>query len=97
MKEPGRFRKKPVVIEAIRWTGENITVIDGWIADKGLGDRVFIPTTNDRPILVDTIDGGQARVEVGDWLLIGVKGEPYPCKDDIFRATYEPEKQPWQS
>ena len=56
-----KFRKQPVVIEAVRVTS---------------------------PIKIETLEGVMEAV-VGDWLITGVKGEQYPCKDDIFRATYE--------
>ena len=40
------------------------------------------------PILIDTLEG-QMQGQIGDWLITGVKGEQYPCKDDVFRASYE--------
>ncbi len=60
------FRKKPVIIEAVRAM-----------------DRVVIPGNQ-------TLHGQDLIVEAGDWVIKGVKGELYPCKDDIFRETYEP-------
>lgn len=41
------------------------------------------------PMIVDTLEGTMAG-NIGDWLITGVRGEKYPCKDDIFRETYEP-------
>lgn len=81
-----KFRKKPVVIEAVQWTGLN-------------GDEVYpflsgcrhTGTFNDKgaAIYLDTLEGGHIA-SVGDWIIKGVKGEFYPVKNDIFLLTYEP-------
>lgn len=57
-----RYRKRPVVIDAVRLT---------------------------RRVTIHTLEGDMVG-EPGDWLITGVKGEQYPCKDDVFQATYEP-------
>lgn len=90
------FRKKPVVIEAVQLT-EDLAVsclIDEKPAPFGLhfcGDyhrgrrEVYRAWTTIR-----TLDGyGYMRVDLGDWIIKGVKGELYPCKPDIFAAAYE--------
>lgn len=85
-----RFRKKPVVIEAMQWTGGNSrelcafcpTLITTGIDDDGAEYNRLNP-------LVPTLEG-QMMCKVGDWIIKGVKGEFYPCKPDIFEATYEP-------
>jgi hypothetical protein len=76
-----KFRKKPVVINAVRWTGEN------WeeIADFHRGDAF---TTTERVLNIATLEGVM-QAQPGDWIIEGVKGEVYPCKPDIFAATYE--------
>jgi hypothetical protein len=87
---PNKFRKKPVVVEAHR-------VGDPW------PDTFWQDVTNDRIILhLGNLNGvttgvveivtleGVMRADVGDWIIRGVKGELYPCKPDIFAATYEP-------
>lgn len=77
------YRKKPVVIQAFRWTIDEVP--DWWTAraditiDVVSGDA-FIPTLE-----------GEMRASVGDYIIRGVKGEIYPCKPDIFAVTYEPE------
>lgn len=79
-----RFRKRPVEIEAIRvgdgpykkaaeWCGGTIITSDG--------RRVV-------GILIKTLEGDMLA-NLGDWIIRGVKGEHYPCKPDVFDATYE--------
>jgi hypothetical protein len=86
-----KFRKKPVVIEAVRWTGEN----DRQILDFGntgpsplWGDDFKIESLG-HSVHILTAEGTM-RADRGDWIIRGVKGEFYPCKPDIFEATYEP-------
>ena len=79
-----KFRKKPVVIEAVQWDGDNEAEI--WS---------FCPAAelhNDMPgkfMEIHTREGNMIA-DPGDWIIKGVKGEFYPCKPDIFEATYEP-------
>lgn len=80
-----QYRKKPVVIEAMQWTGANVDEVLGFILTKGSARR----DTNDRnAILIDTLEGTM-RADKDDWVIRGVKGEFYPCKPDIFAATYD--------
>lgn len=76
-----KFRKKPVVIEAIQFTGNDAECL------------VFCPTARDpvdnRPNLIIPTLEGDMLVSVGDWIIKGVNGEFYPCKPDIFEKTYE--------
>ena len=83
-----RFRKKPVVIEAIQLTDRKGPEIGRW-AHKELPDAanaIIIQHING--ILVRTLEG-EMFAGPGDWIIKGVKGEFYPCKPDIFEATYE--------
>ena len=80
-----RYRKKPVVIEAIQFTGNNIA--DIWEA-FGAGD-VYGPTELSTSAFIGTAEG-RMEAKPGDWIIRGIKGELYPCKPDIFEATYEP-------
>lgn len=75
------FRKKPVVIEARQWTGGNAVNLLDWIKPEARqeGSVLVIPTLE-----------GDHEASLGDWIIKGVKGEFYPCKPDIFEATYEP-------
>jgi hypothetical protein len=76
-----KFRKKPVVIEATQWFPGG--VIEG-VVRGGFG----CPCPEVEPH-IHTLEGAM-RVSLGDWIITGVKGEKYPCKPDIFAATYEP-------
>jgi hypothetical protein len=79
-----KFRKKPVVIDALRWTGINAPDI---LTFTDFAARVC--RYEQRPVVeIDTLEGVM-RGEVGDWIIRGIKGEFYPCKPDIFAATYE--------
>ena len=81
-----KFRKKPVVIDAVRFypdaeltPGKTINgVHHSGTSDSG--EHVFV---------VKTLEG-HMRIKPGDWLINGIKGEQYPCRNDIFEATYEP-------
>lgn len=90
-----RFRKKPVVIEAYQWFGhdslktEDATV--RYFRDPGTpGDSACkkCAVSHHDHGWIDTLEGGHI-VCPGDWVIKGVAGEFYPCKPDIFEATYE--------
>jgi hypothetical protein len=77
------FRKKPVVIEAECYDGttmslERIASMGGTREIRKYPDGLYIATLE-----------GTMRANIGDWIIRGVKGELYPCKPDIFAATYE--------
>lgn len=80
-----RFRKKPVVIDAIQWDGNNLADVDT-IADTHGAHRVFI--VDQYRLAIETLEGTMTA-DVGDWIIRGVQGELYPCKPDIFEQTYE--------
>lgn len=79
-----KFRKKPVAIEAEQWEGHNLNDDNSLFQDP----KVIIKTDGSE-FLVSTLEGVMRGVK-GDWLIRGIKGELYPCKPDIFAATYEP-------
>lgn len=85
----GRYRKKPVVIDALQWDGAALSVpIPDWFADPWM-DKVIDRSPEDRSkLLIKTLEGVMTA-DAGDWIIRGVKGELYPCRDDIFRMTYE--------
>jgi hypothetical protein len=78
-----KFRKKPVEIEAIQFTGNNDDEVLAFV-----GKDAYDPISNRPTIVIRTLEGNMTT-EVGDWVIRGVKGEHYPCKPDIFEATYE--------
>lgn len=87
----GFYRKKPVVIEAFQWTGEHDkTEGPEWICEAIRAGSVRFENvgTPQLALLIDTLEG-TLRADPGDWIIRGVKGELYPCKPDIFAATYE--------
>ena len=86
-----KFRKNPVVIEAMRTDGtlDTANAIAAW-AGKGVYPSSFNPQRNTCwEMTVYTLEGAM-RADEGDWIIQGVQGEFYPCKPDIFEATYEP-------
>lgn len=106
--KPTRFRKQPVVIEAMQLpadaTPTQAHAAYRWVEDNTAGS--FEPMSRiegrepwpengvtidprDGRIVIATLEGGH-WVDLGDWIIRGVKGEFYPCKPDIFEATYEP-------
>ena len=94
-----KFRKKPVVIEAI-YLDEKLfweSYRDGWLQklptpfDKFTFNGSYHPgnrTISSAYISINTLEGTM-KADLGDWLIKGVKGEFYPIKNDIFEATYE--------
>lgn len=75
-----KFRKKPVEIEAIQWTGNNLSEIQKFYKQDSIliGDAICIKTLE-----------GDMMARKFDWIIKGVKGEFYPCRLDIFDMTYE--------
>ena len=89
------FRKKPVVIEAVQWSPDADGVQqNAWPANWPVGEWEVSPAVDhpDDPtlyLIIPTLEGNHGA-SPGDWIIKGVKGEFYPCKPDIFAATYEP-------
>jgi hypothetical protein len=83
MSEIKSFRKKPVVIQAIRWDGEERTHIN--LIKNGFPNK---RSKCFNSIVIDTLEGVM-HCDIGDWIIKGVKGEFYPCKHDIFQLTYD--------
>lgn len=84
----GRYRKKPVVIEAMRFDGSWVsgrTILD-WIDGDEAHWRGNGPESGE--LIIRTLEGDHLA-SPGDWIIRGVNGEHYPCKPDIFRATYD--------
>lgn len=79
-----KFRKRPVTIEAMQVTdSKSVLDIEEWINS---GDVGF--STNPPTLWIDTLEG-RMEASVGDWIIKGVEGEFYPCKNNIFIKTYQ--------
>ena len=76
-----KFRKKPIIIEAIKWDGVLSEDIKNFIPEE----RYNINTSF---LIIHTLEGNMIATK-GDWIIKGVNGEFYPCKPDIFEKTYE--------
>jgi hypothetical protein len=98
-----KYRKKPVVVEAEHLSSLNGERITDWINANGGTARLRViewaydgdtdtrrPYDGDNPfwIEIETLEGTMAA-NIGDWVIRGVAGEFYPCRDDIFAETYE--------
>ena len=77
------YRKKPVVIQAVQWTGENNVEILQFCSN------CYITSSGKTKDLVITTLEGDMSASTGDYIIKGVKGEFYPCREDIFDLTYE--------
>ena len=75
-----KYRKTPVVVEAVQWNGDFTQELSDFLPARCTvcGLEIFIPTLE-----------GVMKASAGDWIIEGVRGEFYPCKPDIFEATYE--------
>ena len=92
-----KYRKLPVEIEAIQWDGsaESATPVIDWILAEG-GTATYHEHLMDLGLIahpdpylrIQTLEG-VITASTGDWIIRGVQGEFYPCKPDIFAATYE--------
>lgn len=76
-----KYVKKPVVIEAMEWTGDEDAVRDF------MGVLFLILDHNER-LRIETLEGPM-WANLGDYIICGVKGEFYPCKPDVFAMTYD--------
>jgi len=85
-----KYRKKPVVIEAIQFTGNNIVEIIKFMQERANGDKSRYLRYNAKKgeYFIPTLEGKYKLTE-GDYVICGIKGEFYPCKPDIFEMTYE--------
>jgi hypothetical protein len=90
-----QYRKKPVVIEAVKWTGGNHREMFNFLGGEdedyltAVGVNFYIDWSKvEGGLIIKTLEGEHVAT-VGDYIIKGIKGEYYPCKPDIFEATYE--------
>ena len=92
-----KYRKKPVVVEAFQMTMDSCFqpsawpcwLVDAWEKYEDECGSLCLPAAGRLRFYIRTIEGNM-YVDWNDWIIRGVKGELYPCKPDIFEATYEP-------
>lgn len=86
-----KYRKKPVVIEAIQFTGDNWREVADWINNINPEQYTtlhFAKNGRITGIIIKTPEG-EMLTSIGDYVIKGINGEFYPCKPDIFEKTYE--------
>ena len=80
-----KYRKKPVVIEAVQFDGSERSIVEILALQ---GDKVKVLREDAGDLMIPTLEG-LMRASVGDYVIRGVQGELYPCKPDIFEQTYD--------
>lgn len=92
-----KYRKKPVVIEAVQLSADNILEVERFIEQKEIKldtsvaqDKFedYKDNVRESGRKIDTLEGVMTA-SIGDYIIKGVNGEFYPCKPDIFKKTYE--------
>lgn len=78
-----RYKKKPVIVEAIKWNGTNINEVMDFLNWRNSSHDKF------SGLIIHTLEGNH-HASIGDYIIKGIAGEFYPCKPDIFELTYEP-------
>lgn len=84
-----KYRKKPVEIEAMRFTEAEKDRVYSWARGIQMSVHPAWGQNNEPLLRIPTLEG-EMTASIGDWIIKGVKGELYPCKSDIFDMTYEP-------
>ena len=86
-----KYRKKPIIIDAFEWTGDERQEDDPeWIVKAIMDGDAWFENENSPEVkfMIRTLEGVH-EAKIGDYIIQGIAGEIYPCKPDIFRATYE--------
>ena len=79
-----KYRKKPIIIEAIQYLREkNIFAVQDFVG------KFLIFDEQENDYRIETLEGNSYLLKEYDWIIKGIKGEFYPCKPDIFEQTYE--------
>jgi hypothetical protein len=93
----GRYRKKPVEVGAIQWTGGNLAEVLMFTGPAFFGAVAAEDRDGDPDMTAEVYDklhGTWVHVYDGQWIIRGIQGELYPCAADVFAATYEPAGEP---
>ena len=86
-----KYRKKPVVVDAMQFNGSNFQETFDWVGQwepEDDGPGMWQDKDDSEALIIDTLEG-EHRANKGDFIIRGVAGEFYPCKPDIFEQTYE--------
>ncbi len=81
-----QYRKRPVVVDAWKFTGEMDNDLELW-----LGDWFESWVPSQQQLIIRTLESNEHTASAGDYIICGVQGEFYACKPDIFEATYDQE------
>jgi hypothetical protein len=81
------YRKKPIVIEAVQWLGDNASEVLDFCCSEREEKQIGYNQTEES-FTIPTLEGIM-RANKGDYIIKGVQGEYYPCKKDIFKASYD--------
>jgi hypothetical protein len=88
------YRKRPVVVEAIQWNGNNLSAIINFTglhpSARNMAWSDYVDLVKRDGLKIFSLEG-KMSASIGDWIIKGVNGEFYPCKPDIFEKIYEPE------
>ena len=86
-----KYKKKPIIIEAVQWTGINLEEIKSFVGDSldyNYKTNWDSSDLSNIEVKIKTLEGDHIA-SIGDYIIKGVNGEFYPCKPDIFKKTYE--------
>lgn len=94
---PARYRMRPVVVEAVQWTGGDTGALTAFVGQTGwtradAADMSWTHTDEEEVVIWNEPEQAYVPAPVGHWIIRGVAGEFYPCAPDIFEQTYEPVK-----
>lgn len=84
-----KYREKPIIIDAYHWQGTNLSHAKSFCKARGLPNFHIGSRKGVTGLIIPTKLYGDMVAQYGDWIIKGVKGEYYPCKPEIFKATYE--------
>ena len=86
-----KYRKKPVIIDAVQFDGSEKSILDIMALNKPMNDSITRHVDighGGKTLFIHTLEG-KMECSLMDWVIRGVQGECYPCKPDIFEQTYE--------
>lgn len=88
-----KVRKKPIEVEAVQWTGNNVDAMQAFAGENfevvDPIDRHLLEDQNATASILDRLHSTWVLVFDNDWIIKGIKGEFYPCNNDVFQETYE--------